>query len=251
MHKPTERVLNILLLLASEENLNLSDISAMTKIPKSTLSPILSTLVDREFIYKRIDHTYRIGINSHIVGKAYTSNSTVLEIIEKNMENIVSECNEICQLGVLREDKVYYIAKKDPNQAIQLISHVGKFLPAYSTSLGKILLSYKTNDEIKSIIGKNMKKMTNNTITDIDHLIHEIEDVRKNKYALDNAETSEEIECMAVSIEKDKQIIAGMSVSLPIYRSTTEKLKKLKEILFKYKDKIEQELVNLESASIF
>lgn len=243
MHKPTERVLNILLTLASEKrSLTLTELSEITNIPKSTISPILATMVDMKFLNKKEDQKYRIGINSFVVGETYIESTSILEMIKSNMTEIVKECNEICQLGIIQGGKVLYIAKKEPKQAIQLISYVGKLLPIYSTALGKALISKKSDEEIKLLIDDNMVSLTENTITDIDEFLNEMKEVKFNGYAYDLKESSLDYMCVAVPIEKDNKIITAMSVSVPVYRSNKEKFDKILEILIKYKEIIEDSL---------
>lgn len=240
MHKPTERVLRILLTLASEkEDLTLTEISEKTKIPKSTISPILSTLVDLKFLAKKSESKYRIGINSFIVGETYIESTSLLEMIKSYMNEVVKECNEICQLGIIQDNNVFYIAKKDPKQSIQLMSYVGKFLPIYSTALGKVLVCKESKDEIKKMVGDHMVPLTEHTITDMDKFLDEIEIVKNRGYSYDLQETSLDSKCVAVPIEKDGKIIAAMSVSVPNFRSTDEKLENAVKVLLKYKKEIE------------
>ncbi|MBU5668226.1 IclR family transcriptional regulator [Peptoniphilus sp. MSJ-1] len=243
MHKPTERVLKILLTLASEkEKLTLTEISEKTNIPKSTISPILSTMVEMKFLSKKDDQKYKTGINTFVVGETYIESTSILEMIKSNMNEIVKECNEICQLGIIQQDKVFYIAKKEPKQSIQLVSYVGKFLPLYSTALGKVLIVNMTNDEIRKLIGNEMTPLTENTITDMDMFLEEIDKVRVNGYAYDLKETSLDSMCVAVPIVKDNKVISAMSVSVPAYRSDKEKFDEILKILNKHKNIIEDAL---------
>ena len=241
MHKPTQRVLQILLAIASEkEELTLSEISEKTNIPKSTISPILSTMVNLKFLSRKDNMKYKIGINTFIAGESYLESTSLLEMIKNNMAEIVKECNEICQLGIIQDNNVFYIAKKDPTQSIQLMSYVGKFLPLYSTALGKVLIYKKSKEEIKNLIGTTLTPLTEYTITDIDTFLAEIDKVKSRGYSYDIQETSLDARCVAVPIEKDDKVIAAISVSVPTFRSSDEKLNSILEILLKYKNKIEE-----------
>lgn len=241
MHKPTQRVLQILLAIASEkEELTLSEISEKTNIPKSTISPILSTMVNLKFLSRKDNMKYKIGINTFIAGESYLESTSLLEMIKTNMGEIVKECNEICQLGIIQDNKVFYIAKKEPTQSIQLMSYVGKFLPIYSTALGKVLISKKSNEEIIELIGPTLEPLTEYTIKDMDSFLEEIEKVKSRGYSYDIQETSLDARCVAVPIEKDNKVIAAISVSVPTFRSSDEKLNSILEILLKYKNKIEE-----------
>lgn len=243
MHKPTERVLDILSVLASEKKgLSLTEISERTDIPKSTLSPIISTLNKRKFISKNSENLYNIGVNTYITGESYLGKSDLYELIKNYMVDIVDECNEICQMGILNKDEVLYIAKEEPERSIQLVSHVGKLLPIHSTALGKVLVSKYSDEEIKSLLGENLEPINERTITNIDDFIKEVHKVREDNYGCDMRETSEDIECIAIPIEKDGEIITALSISIPIYRSSKEKLEDIKNLLLKYKKDIEEEL---------
>lgn len=241
MHKPTQRVLQILLAIASEkEELTLSEISEKTGIPKSTISPILSTMVKLKFLSRKDNMKYKIGINAFIAGESYLESTSLLEMIKTNMGEIVKECNEICQLGIIQDNKVFYIAKKEPTQSIQLMSYVGKFLPIYSTALGKVLISKKSNEEIRDLLGPTLHPLTEYTIKDMDSFLEEMEKVKSRGYSYDIQETSLDARCVAVPIEKDNKVIAAISVSVPTFRSSDEKLNSIIEILLKYKNKIEE-----------
>ena len=60
-HNPTLRVLNILEALASNSNgLTLTEISEAINSPKSTIFPIVQTMVDKKFIFfNKNSYTYR------------------------------------------------------------------------------------------------------------------------------------------------------------------------------------------------
>ena len=69
-HNPTLRVLNILEALASNSNgLTLTEISEAINSPKSTIFPIVQTMVDKKFIFfNKNSYTYTIGINTFCIG---------------------------------------------------------------------------------------------------------------------------------------------------------------------------------------
>lgn len=51
-HKPTERVLNILQLLSEKrDGITLTEIAQSIHAPKSTIYPIIQTMLDRKFIH--------------------------------------------------------------------------------------------------------------------------------------------------------------------------------------------------------
>lgn len=246
LHNPTKRVLDILELLSKKnQGLTLNEISKSLNIPKSTISPILQTLTLTHFILK--DETtlnYFIGVNAFKVGYSFLEHFNTLETIKKYMLAIVDEIDEICQLGILDHTDVIYIAKIEPVQAIKLESSVGKSLPAHATALGKALLSKYSEKEIKELYKNGMKKLTENTTSDIASLLKQIDIIKKTNVAHEVSESKDEIECVAVALKIKDTIFASISVSIPIYRSSKKKIESIKKILLKAKLDIEKELYN-------
>lgn len=241
-HNPTERVVFILNTISeSKDGCTLTEICEKTKISKGTAFPILSTLVNLKMVLKNPKtNIYTIGIESFKIGYSFFKNINIYELIKDTMNEIVYEVSEICQLGIFKDGKVFYISKVEPYRAIKLMSSIGQSLPAYASALGKCLLSQLTNSEIEKMYEKGLKPLTPNTITDINILLKQIDEVRKNKIATEYGESSVEIECIATPlVDKNGNIFAAMSVSIPRYRSSPKQMKKIERILFEKKKKLE------------
>ena len=247
LHNPTKRVTDILELLSKTSiGHTLKEISDTLNIPQSTISPILQTLCKTQFIMRN-EYTlkFSIGVTSFMVGYSFINSLDILEIIKKHMRKIVKETDEICQLGILNEKDVLYIAKVEPTQPIKLESHVGKTFPAHTTALGKALLSKYDDEKIRSLYSQKMKKLTEKTISDVNILIKEIQYIRANYIAEESGENNREVRCVAVPLIFKGYIFASISISIPIYRSSDEKIESIENCLLKYKDSIEKELSNI------
>lgn len=240
-HKPTERVLDILELLASNpEGLSLTEISNLIQSPKSTIHPILQTMSKRKFIYlNKSTSKYTIGISSYCIGTSYSNEMNVLDFIKSQMQYIVDHSNEICQLGILDKSEVLYIAKVDSDNPIRLVSSVGKRLPAYCTALGKALLIDKNIEEIKGLYPDGLKPYTDNTITNFDVLYKEVVDCRKNNFAFEQSEINDYSSCIAVPLINNSRAIASLSVSIPTFRIDDKKIEVIKSLLLDAKSNIE------------
>lgn len=235
---PTLRVLIILEDIRSSSNgLTMTEISKNTNIPMSTLSPIMKTLVEKNFLEMK-DNRYLIGFCLYKIGNIYTNNSQALSIIRSYMKDIVDECNEICQLGIYENEMVFYLEKVEPNQSIKIVSNVGSRISAYAPALGKSLLSQFDEEYIRAHFEGKMTKITKNTTVDIDKLLEQIDDVKKNGYAYDLEEIAEDIRCVATPLIVDGKVIAALSISIPLYRANEENLEKCKQVLLKYRQLI-------------
>lgn len=240
-HRSTIRVLEILSLLARSRNgYSLSEISRELNAPKSSLFPIIHTMEDRNFIqYNPETLRYTIGIQSYLTGSAYVSGCSVYDLLQQEMNTIVKESGETCHLGILVDDCVLYLAKKEAVSPIMLKSHVAQRLPAYCTGIGKALLSGCSDEELDRLYPPRLQAFTSNTITSLEDLKKEICQVRATGFAYENAELTEGICCIAVPLHYHSKVITALSICYPQFRNSESLLKHLKHLLSRVQKEIE------------
>ncbi|MBO8416384.1 MAG: IclR family transcriptional regulator [Proteobacteria bacterium] len=246
-HKPTERVLDILELLASNPaGLTLTEISTQIKASKSTILPIMHTLAKRRFAaFDDRSYRYTIGLGCYCIGSAYTSSFNALDFIRQQMRAVVKETAEICQLGLLDKNQVLYVAKEEaPDDKVRIVSYVGKRLPAYTSAIGKALLSNKSRTELQELYPDELEAYTAKTITSLDVLKEELLKVQKLGYSEEFGEYSEDTRCIAVPLRRNGEVILAISVSVPAYRMTDEKKENIIRALLEAQQVIEIYLKN-------
>lgn len=240
-HRPTERVLDILELLSnSEVGMTLTELAKALDAPKSSIMPLVHTMCARNFIYMQKDTLrYFIGVATYTVGISYNNRQTSLQFIKQEMNQITAACGETCQLGIQSRNMILYIAKTESSQPIRLISSVGKQLPMYCTGLGRVLLSYKPVEEIRHMYPDTLKSYTPNTVATVDDLLKELAITRERGYALEQEETNLMINCVAVSLNVHGAPVAAISVSIPTFRLSEQKIQDTVKVLFEAKQRIE------------
>lgn len=246
IHKPTHRVISILQTVSNHEGeFTLSEISKETGIPLGTISPILKTLLQYKLLeIDSLTNKYSIGIESYYIGSSFISKNSTLDLIHEEMSSLTNECNETSQLGILKEGQVFYILKIEGQEHVRVVSEVGRSLPAYATALGKAILSRYTKEEIEQLYPEGLTSLTPNTITDINILQKELRDIKESGFATENGESNNHTSCIAVPIVQNNEIITSLSIVFPNFRKTKEKTDAIKELLLKYKSRIEKILIN-------
>jgi Transcriptional regulator len=236
-------VLNILNLLSiNPKGLTLTEISEAIDVPKSTLYPIMQTMLERNFAsLEKNSLKYSIGISTFCIGASYPRNKYMLDFIQKIMKNIVSSIDETCHMGILEGNNVFYILKEDPikDMHFRLISYAGKRIPAYCTALGKALLSEYSIEEIKALYPDGLKPITKNTITDFAILEDQLKKIRETHLSTEVEEVTEFLRCYAVPLTSKGKTAAAISISIPTFRATEEKNKLAIELLLKAKEQID------------
>ncbi|GAB6087199.1 IclR family transcriptional regulator [Alkaliphilus crotonatoxidans] len=246
VHNPTYRVISILQAISNHPGgFTLSELTKKTDIPLGTISPILKTLLDFRFLeLDRTTNKYTIGIQAYYIGSSFTSKNSTLDLIRQEMNSLSNDCNETCQLGILKEGQVFYLLKVEGQEPIRVVSEVGRSLPAYSTALGKAILSRHTEEELDLIYPEGLLPLTSRTITDMNVLKGQLQDVRINGFATEDGESGEHTSCIAVPICENREVVAGLSVVFPSFRKTEEKKELIKKSLLKYKNNIEKILID-------
>ncbi len=234
LHRPTIRVLEILECLADKkEGITLTELSSITGYSKSTIFPIIKTLVDYNYAKSDDSLRYTLGFRACVLASAFTNSSQWLNLIHQEMQHIVDNCDEVCQLGVLDGDHVLYIDKVQSKRTVQLISYIGKRLPAEKTALGKTLIAGLPETEILKIFSNNQKNIN------INKLLNAVRFVKEHGYAIDDREVNEETKCYAVALCQHNNPVAALSVSLPFFRDTPQTNQRILQQLFETKKQIE------------
>lgn len=243
-HRSTSRVLDVLELLAGadEAGYTLTELAERIGAPKSSLFPLVHTLRTRRFL--QLDEgtgRYTIGLAAFAVGTVFLNSHSLMEHIRNEMRSVALRCNEICQMGVPDGTQVLYVMKEDSPNPIQLISHVGKRLPMYCTSLGKAILMGYSQAQLEGLFpdSSSLRPMTPNTIVNRDQLFRQLEEMRATGFASELAESNESICCQAVPLTLEGRTVAALSVSIPLFRCDDEKIALARQCLSEAKQNIE------------
>lgn len=240
-HRSTSRVLDILEALASadERGYTLSELAELAHAPKSSLFPIVHTLRRRRFLALGPGGRYTIGLGAFAVGSAFLDSQSLYGHIKQIMAGVVSACSEICQLGIRDRDQVLYVAKVDSSESVRLISHIGKRLPLYSTALGKALVLDFTPERLASLFPDTMRRLTPRTVCSVEELAKQLACFRETGVTEECGESAEGIQCYAVPLLRTGRTEAALSVSIPTFRITPEKVRLVREKLTEAKAGIE------------
>jgi len=82
--------------------------------------------------------------------------------------------------------------------------------------------------------------LTEHTIDDFDTLFSQMEETQKSGYSFEKEESNKDVQCIAVPVKYKENVIAGMSVAVPVFYYSEEFEKKAMEELKKAKQHIEK-----------
>jgi len=111
---------------------------------------------------------------------------------------------------------------------VRVVPRVGSRLPAYCTAAGKVQIAYMSDEELENFLPtKELKRFTNNTITDRDVLKKELKVIVEQGYAIDNEELDIGVKCVSAPIrDYTRRIIGAVSISGPSMRFLDDRVEK-------------------------
>lgn len=208
-------------------SLALKDVSERMGWSKGTAYRFASTLVqlgylDQDAVTKR----YRPGIKVLQLGFACLSSLGLTERAQSYLEELFHETGQPVHIAVLDGSDIVYVARRADRSLTQIDLFVGARLPAYSTSMGKVLLAYRPWDEVRRLMrGVVMRQFTPNTATTLDRLRSDLAAIVRAGYGMTDQEMELGVRSVAAPIrDSSGGVIAAVNVSSLTARVTLERL---------------------------
>ncbi|MEB7754878.1 IclR family transcriptional regulator [Staphylococcus pseudoxylosus] len=213
------RTLNILEIISEQEQISLKDLVETTKLSKATVHRLVNSLINNGYVEKNeLTGLYEITFKMFQLGNKRVQNIDFLNVAKSMISQLTNTLGETCHLVVEDNYEVLYIDKFVPNNNTRaMASKIGTRAPMYCTAVGKSILSTYDNETIKEIWEQsNIVKLTENTIIDFTQLMHEIEEIRKRGYSVDNEENERGIYCISTYFVNYRNEVQGaISLSFP------------------------------------
>ena len=199
----------------SPKPLKASQVSSFTKLDRATAFRILTYLTSLGYIFKDTStNLYSMGHKIFEFGDKSDFLKTLTTLCFQFIKELSYDTNHITYLAVLEGPHIVYCDKVDPlGDAAPRAFRMR--LDAHSCALGKAILAFKSRDELKEIYKSyTLHKHTANTITSLDKLYANLDNVRKKGFSINEAETFEYVYGIGAPIlDSQDRAIAGISIS--------------------------------------
>jgi DNA-binding IclR family transcriptional regulator len=192
-----------------------SELSRRAKLPEASGYRLIQTLEEIGAVVRGERGRYRPGLLLVSLSQNVAVDDCLREAARGIMSELSERMNVTTHLGRLESGMVTYIAKFSTSASCPTHTRPGAQLEPYSSGLGKVLLSALPQSELDNfILEGELVALTPHTITDRAALLAELENVRKNGFALDDRESRMDISCIAVPIrDSEGRTVASMSVT--------------------------------------
>lgn len=204
-------------------------------MPTTTVFRQVSTLTDRQYLVQDpVRKSYQVGPRLMLLASAILGQSDLRRIARPELERLSSTLQETINLSVLLEHDIFYLDKVETHRSIVCNTQVGSRAPAYATSSGKIMLAFKSEEDIDEYcrwMAQKAHALTGSTVVDPERLRTELALARTQGYAMDNGEIEEGLICVGAPIyDMNHRVVASVSVSGPDYRMKEDQDVMIREV---------------------
>lgn len=198
-----------------------SEVARTLRMAKSSTSVLLASLAESRMLLRTENGRYRLGWHLFELSQNLLDTTAFRSQARKVLRNLVDTYTETAHLAVLDGMQVVYVEKIQPCPTVRIpLSRAGIRLPPHCSGVGKVLLASCDWEIVaEALEHQGMPSFTPNTVTTLDDLREELEQVREQGYAYDEEEAVMGLCCVAAPIRDSKgMVIAAMSLSVPAFR---------------------------------
>jgi IclR family pca regulon transcriptional regulator len=186
--------------------LGVSELGRDIGLSRSTTHRYVATLAALGYLQQDgVTRKYRLGPRVLDLGFSAINSMELREVAAPHLRQLSDETGFTVNMAILDGLDIVYVERCRSSRAgqreIDLNLHVGARLPAYCTSLGKVLLAFLPAAERKETLAQiEFARRGPNTLTSRTSLAAELERVRENGFAINNEELAYGLRSIAAPI---------------------------------------------------
>lgn len=216
--------------------LTLSEVAAIARLPAATARRCLHTLEELGYVMRH-ERDFVLRPKVLELGAAYLESMNIEALTKTHLEGLARETGDSAALTVLDDTEIVYVARASVRTLMRLEAHVGSRLPAYPTSMGRVLLAGLTPEHLETYFDRaKIVALTEHTVTDRNRLRRLIEECRTEGYAAVEDELAYGVVAVAVPVfDRAGAVVAALNSSghskrITKARLVRERLKMLQDV---------------------
>lgn len=192
----------------------LSEVAASTGLTRTGARRILLTLQTLGYVESE-GKLFALTPKILDLGFAYLSSMPIWNLAEPVMQALVDQVHESNSAAVLEGDDIVYVLRVHTQEIMSISLGVGSSLPAYCTSMGRVLLSGLDEASLRARLEASQREaLTRHTVTEVDTLLAKVAQARRQGWCLVNQELEEGLISIAAPItNRAGRMVAALNIS--------------------------------------
>jgi IclR family transcriptional regulator, pca regulon regulatory protein len=225
---------------AERSRLSITDAAQVSGFDRATARRCLLTL--HELGYADFDGKY-FSLTPRILrlGTSCLAAMPLPRIVQPLLDKLSSEIGQSTSVSILDDWEIVYVARAAQQRLMSINLTAGSRLPAYCSSMGRVLLSALPEADVRSILQKRpLLKHTSKCLVDAEKILRQIARAKKDGFAIVDQEIEMGLRSIAVPLVDIRgRTVAALNVGVAAVHDDPlelrdlylEKLKILQETL--------------------
>jgi IclR family pca regulon transcriptional regulator len=186
--------------------LGISELARALDLNRSTAHRYVGTLTALGYLQQdRATRKYRLGPRVLDLGFSAINSMELPEVARPHLQHLSDETGHTVNMAILDGTEIVYVERvrtsRSTHSDIDLNLHVGSRLPAYCTSMGKVLLAFLPDvARAATLDATKLISRGPNTVTQRPQLETELERVRETGLAVNNEELAYGLRSLAAPV---------------------------------------------------
>ena len=199
------------------EPLTMSQLAEQMKMNRPTTYRFLYTLENLKLVERNPESkAYQIAPNILKLGYGVFQTSDLWKTAHPYLVGAKQKYNETFNVSILDGTKILYIDRVKTQSILSINLEIGSKLPAYCTSMGRVLLANMDESELRNLLKKiKWEKYTPQTITSLKKLKRILTEVRKKGVSVNRGELALELWSAAAPIRNHSgKVVAAVNMAV-------------------------------------
>jgi IclR family transcriptional regulator, pca regulon regulatory protein len=209
-----------------KRQLTISQLSGKTGLSRAAVRRCLYTLSRLGFAGSEDGRHFYLGPRILALGYSYIVSMPLATAAQPVLERLSHELHESCSISTIDRSEIIYVARASVTRIMSIDLGVGSRLPAFCTSMGRVMLASLPEGELNSYLSETpLKRFTDRTIISTEKLRQVLRLVSRNGYAIVDQELEFGLRSMAVPIQNPNgKVVAALNVGTHAQRVSIQEL---------------------------
>jgi IclR family pca regulon transcriptional regulator len=208
--------------------LTISQLSKRTGLSRASVRRCLYTLSKLGFAGSDDGRNFFLRPRILALGHSYLSSMPLATAAHPVLEHVSHLLHESCSIATLDGLDIIYVARASVTRIMSIDLGVGSRLPAFCTSMGRVLMANLPPDEQEGLLQKvEFTRYTDRTVTSVEKLRQVLQIVRRDGFAIVDQELELGLRSMAVPIRNPLgRVVAALNVGTHAQRVPMQEMQR-------------------------
>ena len=194
--------------------LSISQLSKRTGLSRASVRRCLHTLAKLGFAATDNGRNFFLRPRVLALGHSYLSSMPLATTAQPVLEHLSHILHESCSIALLDGVDIIYVARANVTRIMAIDLGVGTRLPAFCTSIGRVLLANLSPEEMEALLSRiEFTRYTDRTVMSVEKLRQVLLAARRDGYAIVDQELELGLRSMAVPVQNHMgRVLAAINV---------------------------------------